>query len=202
MENQNLAEAMHYDWGLLWNFVTAISTFGLFFLTSILLYIANRQLSASFKLSKDSKDIANADFLLRLKNDFFTERTREIFSLFDNNLLIFHHLKVGVVDNKDKNIKILISHNSPRKYSTYEIDDYLLNHFEDLGIYLEQGVFTQDCIYEGFNYYIKSIYENEEIKKYIKAMRNLPNNNDAYDKFELLYNKMKNSESTKLTHNA
>ncbi|HEY5123179.1 MAG TPA: hypothetical protein VIK14_05535, partial [Ignavibacteria bacterium] len=69
-----------------------------------------------------------------------------------------------------------------------EVDDLLLGHFEDLGIYLENKMLTLNFIYEGFEYYVKTIWKNEQIQKYITEIRkSKKEDKDFYDKFESIY---------------
>jgi hypothetical protein len=51
------------------------------------------------------------------------------------------------------------------------VENSLLNHFDDLGQFYKEGVLDIDYIYNGFDYYIESIHENEQVKKYLKWLR-------------------------------
>lgn len=194
------------DFAIFWDFLTAISTFGLLLLTILIVVFAKGQLDASNNAAQLNLEIVSADFSLRIKRDFFTEKTRELLILFDNNLLIFKSLvntedKVNfryfIIDksklDKYSEIKNLMANRERIIYSEYEITDLLLNHFEDLGIYEGKKIISEDTIYEGFSTYIRAIYENDQIQKYIFELRNSdPENLDIFDKFETIYKKMKN----------
>ena len=56
-----------------------------------------------------------------------------------------------------------------RTYSTYEIDDLLLGPLEDIASLEEQLSF--DVIYKFFSYYICRVWENGEIKRYVRVAR-------------------------------
>jgi hypothetical protein len=75
------------------------------------------------------------------------------------------------------------------KVDVYEVDDFL-GHFEDLGVLNEQTLIGLLMIYELFDYYIETCWENKEIQKYIKQQRSeIEGGVDIYDKFEYIYNK-------------
>jgi hypothetical protein len=48
-----------------------------------------------------------------------------------------------------------------------ELDDFLLGHFEDIGLFEEKGLIDTEMVYEEFSYYIFEVFENPEIKKYL-----------------------------------
>src|ERR1035438_10509094 len=153
-----------WDWGVWWNFITALATSGICGLTIYIAYFARKQLE---ELEKTAK----SDFYLRLKNDFFIKGTRDLFFLIDNKLLS---------DNK-----IL--------YSDTEIQDLLLNPLEDIGLFYTNKSLSEKFIYEGFRYYIITVYENEQIKKYIDSLNKRdPTDNDYYSKLKDMYDRMKN----------
>jgi hypothetical protein len=56
-----------------------------------------------------------------------------------------------------------------RAYSTYEIDDLLLGPLEDIASLEDQLSF--DVIYQFFSYYICRVWENGEIKRYVRGAR-------------------------------
>jgi hypothetical protein len=57
----------------------------------------------------------------------------------------------------------------PKKtgYSAFEIDDFLLGYFDDIGWYEKQGFLDLKTITQTFGYYITECYEHEEIQKYL-----------------------------------
>ena len=80
-------------------------------------------------------------------------------------------------------------------YTTYDIDDELLGHFEDIGNYEKAGLLYIQMVYEGFVSYIESIWENEAIKAYIDWLNS--DGDDVYEGFRYIYNKLKSYSDAK-----
>jgi hypothetical protein len=209
----SLIDFCQFDWSLFNNVITSISTFGLFFLAIISGYylknqitLAQRQLKESVKVTKLNLLATNTDFLLRLKNDFFTKETRDLFLLIDNNLLIykniidteneidFHYFEIDF-----KKIEIIswlkdyYTKNDKTFYSSSDIEDLLLNHFEDLGIFKDKGLLSGDLIYDSFSYYIVVSYENSAISDYLINIRK--KDLTLYSKFKSIYDDIKEKEN-------
>ncbi len=122
---------------------------------------------------------ARADFIYKFTDGFFNQECRSLILLFEYDLLTFEIKKVNdqefpcfkLDDKKLKDLEGIdgkLKDNFKPIYTMYDIDDKLLGHFEDLGNYERKGLLDIQMVYEGFSYYIKSTWENEEIKKYIK----------------------------------
>ena len=47
------------------------------------------------------------------------------------------------------------------------MDDYVLGHFEDIGLFWEKGILDIDLIYEEFADYIETVYESKIFKEYL-----------------------------------
>jgi hypothetical protein len=183
---------------------TATGTMIIAFVTFIVALIAWRQLGKTNKISK-------ADFAHRFKNDFFNERTRQLFMLFDYNLMVFKTESVSSIDDEfpffevnhiqfNKNPIFTTDFTLTKikdRYSAYEVDDLLLGHFEDLGLFYKNSLMDIGFIYEGFGYYIEEIHKNKQIQKYITWMtdREKKENKEAlediYDNFDYIFNKVK-----------
>lgn len=142
-------------------------------LTLILAFIAWTQLRS---LSRTT----SAQFLIELKRDFFTADNRLLFQLVDSDWLEFQEAnnKNAFFRVKEKEISesaldpTIIQHLTLKKaYSTYDVDDCLLGHLEDIGILLEQGILEMEMVYEEFSYYIERTWANSEICKYIESVR-------------------------------
>jgi hypothetical protein len=186
----------------IWNAISAISALGLLFLTYYIVRYAKHQLQTLNETSNNSLKVAKADFTLRFEDNFFTKKTRELFFLVENNLLIYKKVVDKLADfdfhyfelNNDKLEKYPILKKLPfikdlSVISSNEIDDLLLGHFEDLGIYLENDMLSLNFIYESFEYYVRNVWENDQIQTYIKAIRaSKKEDSDTYDKFESIYN--------------
>jgi hypothetical protein len=185
------------DWVAMGTTISSIATI-------LLVIIAQRQLSKM-------NEIAMMDFAHRLKNDFFTSEARTLFTLFENNLIIYKKDKntepfevFEVIESPVlKNVNLPF-HITKQRYSAYEIDDILLMHFEDVGliykIQFNKGMkwFNKHkcktllkILYEGFSYYVDVMHENDQVKKYIEASRSISSGADIYSNFDFIYNEFK-----------
>jgi hypothetical protein len=188
------------DWTATGAMITAIGT-------SLLAGIAYFQLKKANKISQ-------ADFDQRFKNDFFKEKTQQLFMLFQYNLLVFktepiidydYEFPYFELDSKkiDANpIYLMYLPKHRYRYSAYEIDELLLGHFEDLGLFYKKNLMDIEFIYSGFSYYIEEIHENDEIKKYIEWSRENEGDEDDYaedtfEDFDLIFKKVKCYEKRK-----
>lgn len=179
----------------LWTAVTAAMTF-------ILAIIALWQLG---KMNKTSK----TDFIHRFTKDFFSPETRRLIMLFDPDydLLKFEVEKIHdeksnedteypyfKLDKDGLNKLTKLGKEDKEKikdvYSAYEVDDDLLGHFEDVGNYEAEGLLDFKMVYNGFDWYITTIWDNKEIQKYIKWERDI-DGDDIYKGFEDIYKKLK-----------
>lgn len=156
---------------------------------------------------RQSNKGTQADFAHRLKTDFFSPEERNLMFLICNNLLKFQ-----VAKDTSKNLELpyflvdTLAMSSIGKgidglflknkimYSELEVEDLLLNHFEDLSLYKEKGIIDLDYIYTGFSFYIESTYENRAIQLYIKWIRTSKRDKDSYTGFEELYEDLRKME--------
>jgi hypothetical protein len=162
------------------------------FWTFVLAIIALRQL---WEMSRT----ARADFIYKFTDGFFNQESRSLMLLFEYDLLTFEIKKVNdqefpcfKLDDKKLNdlegIDGRLKDNFKPVYTMYDIDDRFLGHFEDLGNYERKGLLDIQMIYEGFSYYIKSIWENNEMKKYIKWEKTVAQ--DMWTGVEYIYSKV------------
>jgi hypothetical protein len=156
-------------------------------LTLLLFVIAWWQLG---KISKTS----SADFIHKFKIDFFTEDTRKLIMLVDKKCLIFKNdfipyfeVRIDRFPDEIKSVEVIKSATDKKIYTGYEVDDFLLGHFEDLGILRSKGIIDIDMIYESFDWYIEKAWENEEIQKYIEVLKK-EEGSDIYENFRDIYN--------------
>jgi len=190
----------------------AFWTFALFLATLFLWWIAKRQLGGINKTTK-------ADFIKKFTDDFFNETTRDIIMLFDYKALNFRNGEIEygqdiptkpfpyflIDENVVKQLKI-----DPVKqkqiidkkyYSAFEIDDYILGFFEDLGSYEKKGLIDIEGVYNGFDWYIDIIWNNEEIKKYAKSQtEDEKEGDDIYEDFKYIYEKCDSYGKAKLSN--
>jgi hypothetical protein len=182
------------DIEIFWNAITAISTFGLLVATILLVVFGRIQLR---KISSTSKET----FLHELKEDFFTDRARVLLALLQHDLLEFNvqkfeecDLEIGSFSLNEGSTAILkaLKIPDPEKsisYTSYEMDDFLLVHLEDLGFLYRKGEIDIQNVIQSFGYYIEQIWENCEVKKYVAWTRS--EDPDIYSNFEFVYHKMK-----------
>ncbi len=162
---------------------------------------------AWWQLSKGNKT-TQADFIHRFSCDFFNKEARDLIMLLNNGLLKF---KVRDISEKDKDelskefpyfeidkrllSKIRINNETKEKldkqevYSTFEIDDNLLGHFEDIANYEKNGFISTQMAYESFSWYIEVAWENQEIQNYIQWLKT--DGEEFYDGIKYIYEKTK-----------
>jgi hypothetical protein len=167
-----------------WVFITAISTLVLAVFTPL-------QFKSLIDENKCRNKINSATFLNNLKNAFFTEQERSLVLLIAKNELKFD-VKNGIFINQlsddfKRKFESILFLQRPF-YLTQEIDDFLLQHFEDASLLEINGVITLYDVDQNFGYYLETCFDNEEIKKYIKWCRK--DDNDIYARLEELYNKL------------
>lgn len=130
--------------------------------------------------------ISSADFIHRLKNDFFGKETRELFFLFEKDYLRYDEdnevFEVVKIDEKTK-AELGIT----RKFFTiYEVDDFILGDVYDLGLFEQKRIVDIDMVYEEFGYYVETIWENKAIRYYIDNQRKDPKHKDDYNKLDYI----------------
>jgi hypothetical protein len=140
-------------------------------------------------------NVNSAEFIYKLKKDFFTKEARNLMTLIeldalkyvnDEKLPYFIVLEERIAELPEEIKKELLN---KRFYTVYEIDDILLGHFEDIGIFEQSGILDIKMIYEEFSWYIETVYKNCEIQRYIEHER--ANDKEIYNKFEYIYHKCK-----------
>jgi len=154
-----------------------------------------------------------ADFAHRMKKDFFNESQRNILFLFNNDLLefkLFTNSDSSVYFpyfslNKERvkyfqNDSIKLLPNVKDSYTTYEIEDLILNHFEDLNLYRKNGLIDDEYLYNGYTWYVESMYENKQIVKLLEWMNSGSEKNDSYSGFKELYLFIQKYENVKGIH--
>lgn len=191
----------HFAWTTFWTAVGALAAVAVCFIAWI-------------ELSK-SRKISEAGFVQDFKKDFYTARTRELLMLFEYNQIQFiesniqESKKFGLPQSmclfqvttpnykrKDEIPPYFLSH--VNLFSEFEIDDFLLGHFEDLGLFYIQELMSMELIYQVFMPHLKHIWENEAIKNYVKYQRKTYTNMQVYSNYELIYKKI--SEIENQTH--
>ena len=168
-------------------------------ITIVFIFVAWHQLDSI-------KETSAADFLHKLKIDFFTEDTRILIHLLDSDYLEFLRLegeeayfrvKVEKIEKSGLPNEIRELLTKRKNYSVWEIDDYVLNHLEDLGYLYKQGLLTREMIYDQFSYFVEAAFDNTEIGKYIEWQRSLPRGQDIFSDAETIYESVKSVEPGK-----
>jgi hypothetical protein len=141
-----------------------------------------------------------ADFAHKIKTDFFNEDERILMYLLNYELL-----ELKFYSNKDSSIffpffqldrekatyfqndSIKLLGNVKDFYTTFEIEDKLLNHFEDLNLYRKNGIIGFDYLESGFAWYVEATFENSEIQKLLFWLNSEPDISESYTGFQELY---------------
>lgn len=169
--------------GLLGGLIGALVTF-------LAAYVAVIQLSSL-------SETTSADFILRLKQDFFKEETRNLIHLIEMGWLryiprgrkSFFEVDESAINEAALSEDIENRLLKKKAYSAYEVDDILLGHLEDLGMLLINGVLDFGMIYDVFSWYVEKTWESTEITKYIYNERAQAEDDGIYGSFEELYKK-------------
>jgi hypothetical protein len=163
-----------------------------FVLTAALVLVAWKELGDLARTSR-------ADFIFRLKNNFFTEEARRLLFLVEENLLQFEDSEIPYFTIRNVNAPILRGRFEElgikgSTVSTYAVDDVLLGPLEDVALFLNGKLITEKHAYEMFDTYVTSCAENAEIQKYIQSTRRKPSNSDIYSGFDDLYKRLRKAE--------
>jgi hypothetical protein len=199
---------MHYEWLFLtktlcdpevfWVMVTAIATVLLVVATAGLIYVGWIQLQELVKTSK-------ADFLERMKREFFAIESRRFIFLIEHGLLIFNVSKdnIGFFSVKPTGSSVL--RDAMREllvdreiYTTFEMDDVLLGPLEDVASFEKMGNVDLKAVYLVFGQYVNDVMENDAIREYIEWARVDDRAPDIYDGLEELYRKLKKFDARPL----
>jgi hypothetical protein len=164
-----------------WAMVTAV-------FTAVIAVVAYIQLGALVRGSR-------SDFLYRLKKDFFTEETRRLMFLVDNDLMEFRDEEIPyfqITPGTDGKTAVRLREMGIQDaaISPYLIDDVLLGPLEDLGVLEKLKQVSLEEAYEHFDYYVEASAENRAIRAYLLSSSDGPED-DAYDHFQGLYEKLK-----------
>jgi hypothetical protein len=171
----------------LWTGVIALVTFGAVLFAWV-------QLRAIRKTSR-------ADFAKRFIDTFFNDDTRTLFALLMNSALTF---EVKNIDENGQKVDrlpymkikpeivkqlsgIIAVERGRLGYSAFEIDDFLLGHFDDLGRYVMQKLIDFKTARLIFSYYVTESFENPAISEYLRD----EDNQGKYKDFRYIYNKFK-----------
>jgi hypothetical protein len=165
-----------------WAMITAVTT-------GALVAVAYYQLKDLAKTNK-------SEFLYKLKKDFFTEEARCLIFLAENELLEFRSSEIPyfqIVPSDSADTQTLKERHGVTNdlITTGLVDDVLLGPLEDVGILLERNLVSLDEAYEQFDSFVQICAENKAIGEYLDLSRALEDDDDVYDHFQKLYEKLK-----------
>ncbi|MGA2518651.1 MAG: hypothetical protein ABSG44_19175 [Thermodesulfobacteriota bacterium] len=171
------------------------------FFTLLLFFVAWEELG---NISQTS----SADFIHKLKQDFFTEKTRTLIHLIHRGYITFveeyrEGEKVYFFKVNEEKIKasglpcdIVARLTKEKAYSSYDVDDLLLGHFEDVGFLENKGLINIEMAEYQFGWYIITVFENPEIKAYLNSQAETISP-DIYTNFKYIYEKCKSFQKVK-----
>lgn len=168
------------DPAIFWPMATTI-------VTVVLAFVAWIQL-------RDLAQTSRADFIFRMKSDFFTEETRRLLFLveedfieFEDDHIPYFSIRTPGGSNHQRFSELGIAGST---VSTYVVDDCLLGPFEDIDLFLMQGLINPTHAREMFQTYIAICWKNAEIQKYIEVSRQKHGNANIYSGFDDLYRRL------------
>lgn len=151
---------------------------------------------------------SSMDLVHRLKTDFFSPETRVLIALIEDKFIEF--INNGESDSyflvRSQEIENSLLHQtikerltSQQAFSTYEIDDLVLGHIEDMGYLNHRGMLDFRLIYNTFGHYVEQVYDSPAIQRYLQASRKewSGGDNDTYSELEFISQKCKTYHQAK-----
>jgi hypothetical protein len=198
-------------------------------ITLFLYRLAKKNLEKLNETSQKESIVNAHRFLNEFSSDFFSNRTMLLFDLieYDANKKDDNHVFI-LIDNEDivyfkivlDNLHVDLRCNykdalqaeygyEKNIFTTSEIDNLLLGHLEEIGIYRNRHLLDDETIYETFAYYIQLCHGNEPLMAYIKlaraedtdrGKRHNPNyDSDLYNNFYDMHKMCEEHEKSKMT---
>lgn len=166
---------------------------------AFLVWVAWQQLA---NLGKTS----SADFVHRLNKDFFNAQTRTLIDLLDADALVFLDPKDQDCGDKESwpyfrvdktrlaqttyladHVKRITRRDS---YSSWEVDEMLLSHLEDIGDLERRAVISFSQVIANFRWYIEFAWTNAHIQAYLEYQKEeYPDYGDMWPAFEYIAKK-------------
>jgi hypothetical protein len=171
------------DPGIFWVMLTAVATL-------LLAWIAFKQLGGL-------ADTSRADFVFRLKSEFFNEKSRRLIFLIEEDLLEFvpegesGYFLIKGYSSEDTRARISHLGFEGPKISSQEIDDLILGILEDVGLFQRKGVIDLEDVYVIFDTYVMDCLDSQAIEEYLKFSREGGENRDVWAEFRLLAKRLK-----------
>jgi len=160
-----------------------------FAVTAALVLVAWKQLGDLARTNR-------ADFVFRLKDNFFTIEARRLLFLLGEGLLQFEDSEIPYFTIRNENDPALRGRFEElgikgSTVSTYAVDDELLGPLEDVGLFLAKKLIEETHAYEMFETYVTLCWENKEIQKYIQSTRRKVGDSDIYIRLDDLYKRLR-----------
>jgi hypothetical protein len=191
----SLDEARILNDGLIAGLVGGLFTLLLAIVTGLLVYLAYIELS-------DLSETSSANLIFQFTRDFYKEQARTLMTLIERRWIKFAQREKDwwfEVDtaaiarsNLPNNLKGQLG--TPATYSVHDVDGLLLGHLEDVGTFTKKGNLRKEIVYSVFGRYVQKVWENNEIKDYIKAKR--IEEEEQYTNFEWLYDECRRIKKT------
>lgn len=194
-----LVELTWSFWVRTFHELEALATIVAAFAAVALAYFAWRELRALTRTSK-------ADFIYRLKKDFFVAKSRQLRFLVENHLLEFRTATLRQSCASLANTKIpyfrVVGASEPtvavrmkelginyESVSKYVVDDKLLGPLEDVGMFWVMNAINDRQAYDEFHTFLAMCANNKEIQRYIRYCME-HGHPDAWCKFRALHVKL------------
>ncbi len=156
-----------------------------------------------FQIQINTKTV-KADFIYRLKNDFYSKKSMLILFFIEKDLITFTEsnkvcesyfaIKEKEVKELPIQFKVFINFAEKSNYAIHiqEMDNFVLGYLEDIGEFYDRKIFDIKYISNAFGYYIIKVLENKAIDKYLKWDREEKYCQNDYKLFEKLAKEIQN----------
>lgn len=166
------------------------------YLEIITISIALLGLVAVVMQIRKSTEATKADFIYRLRDDFYSKKTKFILFFIENDFIEFRGnkedgkdyesyfvIKKDSINLLNENFSAFIEFAKKSFYTIHiqEMDDYVLGYLNDIGEYYKNGIIDIDYIFNSFGYYLVNVSQNTAIKEYIEWDRNPNKQRDQYN---------------------
>jgi hypothetical protein len=171
------------DASIFWVMTTAIATV-------VLAWVAFAQLGGLAETSR-------ADFVFRLKSEFFNDKSRRLIFLIEEDLLTFvgegesGYFVIKNFSSDETRTQIRHLGFEQEKIPSQEVDDLILGILEDVGMFQRKGVIEIEDVYVIFDTYVMDCIENPAIQRYLEFSRKGRGNKDVWAEFRLLARRLK-----------
>jgi hypothetical protein len=168
-------EACEFDWSLFSNVMSGAGSVVAAVFTIFLFYLARKEL-------KKNNLIAEGDLYFRIKQDFDTEFSKEIYSSILHNEIKF------CLDINPTCVKI----SKDKSYTSAYFFQAFLGSFEDLAFFHEKGLMSFEVLDSGYGYMVLETGNNNAVVSSIQFLRQSKGGDiNIFIGFETLYKKLR-----------